>query len=970
MARPIADRLVKKRQMLIALFVSVGFTRAGGDPSPLQLKNLLFHEPRCPFRRNDSVFDPASPAGKMTADSLNRRVVIVTDANLLTASAHTRAFALDEDVLPGTQYKNEMPWLNHGRNITRTRSGRWFCCFTSDTEYPINRWLLLCVGEGVHGGDFSEPIRLVGQADRWHHSVFEDEKSDIGQSCVLLDRNERLHVFFDDPKGVHHLSVEASAKDLSNPTAWSPIQQVVGPGNRLGDALLDGAGRCVIYHTLDGNLHRTIVGGATTLVSENAEHPSVHLDNAGVEHVAFERMRQIYYQREGGKPELVAHFCSSWPSIATTYDGKVIIVYQGEGNADLKRYPQLYSTLREAGGSTISYAVHDGKRWRLHDLLRSSEIILKRRPHHRHPQVDPKFVPAMEEFWRPSLSIDRNGSIWMFFVNTTRRHIYWSRFQGESFGEHHEARGAYDCMSRSLWLMKDARQSGAIGFMNAACNRMYFDSIPTPSIDPGRVVMLDQLESEHIIGLEQQLGMWEKHPDPVFGWQISGEDIDSHILWAQVYRAEGGLMMHYMTNGPELRCNALPGRAFSADGIHWEKRKPELTGYWTLDGAPMPNAFWRPLYMEDPTEPDPGQRFKGLYAMWTPVDRIEHRMYRVVVSADGKNWRMRNDLDPVVQGDISVPEHLIRDDNDPDPHRRYKFITCHGSQPGRGVVSWTSPDLLHWNHIVYMRENPDELRSAVCPYATGPLPLDPDAGEHPWEEEIHDAYQWREHGLLMYHYDSFYFGANQHVEKALGVSRDGRHYWRVKRGRINLPHGACGSWDSGRVRTSVPVRVGDELRMYFCGMPASYFDNPDAPDYKPPLWADAWSVNSKDWALLLRPWRVGFARMRVDGWAYMQMAREAESGEMVTIPFDFAGGAMTVNGVGLGNGLQVGWLSADGRQPIAGFASADCRFSSGDAVDAGASWTGGTGPKPGRYRLQFKFNDLRAKLFAYGWGAR
>ena len=74
---------------------------------------------------------------------------------------------------------------------------------------------------------------------------------------------------------------------------------------------------------------------------------------------------------------------------------------------------------------------------------------------------------------------------------------------------------------------------------------------------------------------------------------------------------------------------------------------------------------------------------------------------------------------------------------------------------------YTSPDGIHWHQTVWLRENPDEIASPVSPYSTGPIILDPDGAENPWEEEIHDAVGWRENGILMTHYDAFYFHFNQ-----------------------------------------------------------------------------------------------------------------------------------------------------------------------------------------------------------------
>ncbi|HRU07085.1 MAG TPA: hypothetical protein P5137_15065, partial [Candidatus Brocadiia bacterium] len=250
---------------------------------------------------------------------------------------------------------------------------------------------------------------------------------------------------------------------------------------------------------------------------------------------------------------------------------------------------------------------------------------------------------------------------------------------------------------------------------------------------------------------------------------------------------------------------------------------------------------------------------------------------------------------------------------------------------------------------------------------TGPIALDPDAAESPWEEQVHDAVLWRENGLLMFHYDAFYFDGNQHIDKALAVSRDGRHYWRVLRGKPNMPHGACGEWDSGRVRTCPPFRCGDELRLYFCGMPAGGFSDPDKAaateaDAAPP------SPDHQKLFGQLRPWRLGMARLRVDGWAFLRLDRDADAGQFTTIPFDYDGGALVVNGSGLQPGaVAVEILNAETGAPVPGFEASRCVFSHSDSVSSRAAWTGAPPLPTGRYRLRVHLSSHKARLYSLGF---
>jgi len=902
-----------------------------------------------------------------------------------------RRFLLDEEVIPGTfvhpKLHTEIVYANHGKHITRNSDGLWLCAFISSRGLEDANYLGLAVSPTAQavGGDFPEPIWLVGAAHEWYDTLFPAAGGKLSNVCVLVDGEETLHVLYSDASGVWRLRADAAGDDphsrLSEPAAWTGPEQVAGPGAELGDVTHLPSGQTAVYFVREDALWEQ-VGDTAHPICERAEHPSVWIDGGGTRHIAFERDRRVYYARStdgaawtdaAGNPgaELVAHFCSSWPSIAVTPEGTVVIAYQGEGKIDLKRHRERYNQLRPGGGSTVSYAVHDGERWAIHDLVRSSEIVLKRRVSTNLivQGLAGRFETHMEEFWRPSLAVDRHGVPWVFWLNTTRRHVYFARFGGETFGDHFEARGPYDCLSRTMFVQKDSRDRPGIGVMTFACNQLYFDHLPVPeysSAERRRVVFLDNLELAQWSGVDHCLGMWEKHPEPIFGQGISGDSRDDDIAWCAVEQTDVGFEMRYMGQG-ELRSNAMPGRAFSPEGLRWEKREPFDRDAMTIDGEPFPSSFWRPIFLEDPDEADPDRRYKGLVAEYRYERGIELRCWIVVTSPDALNWRRVPGLPTVLLGDISCGFHLFRDDEDLDPARRYKVSLLMGSNAGRAAVMFTSPDLIHWERKRWLREDPNALASSLAPWPTGPIAIDPDAAESPWEEEVHDAVLWRENGLLMCHYDAFYFHSNQHTNKALALSRDGRHYYRIKRGAANMPHGNCGEWDSGRDRTCIPIRVGDELWLYFCGMPAGGFSDPDDPrtyEIEPGPPSPDENLRHAE----VRPWRVGLARLRVDGWAYFRLAREAEQGMLTTIPFDYAGGGLVVNGSGLEPGaVGVEVRRADNSAAVPGFEAEACRFSDSDSVAGRVTWRGDRRLPHGRYRLRFILRDPRAKLYSFGF---
>lgn len=900
-----------------------------------------------------------------------------------------RRFYADEQVIAGTELHPRRPeafvYANHGRQVVRNRDGRWLCAFVTGRNLDTHNFLALAVSDtpDAVGGDMAT-VWLTGQEYYGLDALFH-QTSLITGVCLLIDDADTLHVLYSDAGGLWRYRADASganpADQLAKADAWTGPERLADAGDLLCDATWLPGGEIALYLTRDGDLFERVVGGAERRVCENARRPTVFVTPAGHRHVAFERDRRVFYigspdgvawrdMNGSADPAMVAHFCSSWPSIAATPDGKVVIAYQGEGKADLRLDPERYVTLRGAGGCTVSYAVHDpaAPGWRIHDFLRSSEVLLSRRRGSNLIGSRGDFRHMMEEFWRPSLAVDKHGVLWMFYANSTRRHVFFTRFLGETFGDHFEAQGPYDCMSRILYLQKDCRGQSDIGFMTLASRRLYFDHVPTPDLVSDasrRVVFLDNMEVAELKGVEHRLGRWRKHPEPLFGKGITGDTRDDDVAWCEVRPVEGGYEMRYMGQG-SLRSNAMPGRAFSADGLEWEKREPLDHLAMTLDGKPMPNTFWRPIYLEDPDETDPAKRYKGLQGDYFHEGCIEIRAWSVVTSPDTVHWTRVPGLPAIVLGDISCGFHLLRDEEDADPARRYKVSMLMASNPGRAVCVFTSPDLIHWSKVYRMRDDPEWAVSSTAPWPTGPIVIDPDGGESPWEEQVHDGVLWRENGLLMLHYDAFYFDGNQHISKALAVSRDGRHYYRVKRGALNMPHGNCGEWDSGRDRTCVPFRQGDDLWLYFCGMPAGCFSDPDAApagsaDAEPP------SPKTNEIFAELRPWRVGLAKLRVDGWGYLQRDREAESGLMTTIPFDHSGGTLVVNGSGLKPGAaHVEFLTPAG-DVVPGFEARASAFSVEDDLDSRVTWSDRSAPPPGRYRLRFVIRDPEVKLYSFGF---
>jgi hypothetical protein len=139
--------------------------------------------------------------------------------------------------------------------------------------------------------------------------------------------------------------------------------------------------------------------------------------------------------------------------------------------------------------------------------------------------------------------------------------------------------------------------------------------------------------------------------------------------------------------------------------------------------------------------------------------------------------------------------------------------------------------------------------------------------------------------------------------------------------------------------------------------------DPEAPDYLT-MKHTAW--NKPDFSWELRPWGVGLAKLRVDGWGYIQKEREATSCVITTIPFTYDGGRLVVNGSGL-DGVKVELRNAANTEAILGFESANSSFSECDSLQADVTWGAETELPHETYRLRFIIECVEAKLYSFGF---
>lgn len=211
---------------------------------------------------------------------------------------------------------------------------------------------------------------------------------------------------------------------------------------------------------------------------------------------------------------------------------------------------------------------------------------------------------------------------------------------------------------------------------------------------------------------------------------------------------------------------------------------------------------------------------------------------------------------------------------------------------------------------------------------------------------------WQRHGMFIGLYGCYLDNVN--VDARLAVSRDGVHWVRVRNDVPFLPTGEPGSWDGGMVFPSnYPIIEGEDVWIYYSGVEFNF-------------------ASGEGHASM------GRARVRLDGFAKIQLGPGEKNGALTTVPFDVGSGSgrrMVVNADHLAAGartLRVEILDADTGKPLPGFTANDCDPLVQDGIAIPVRWGSretldGINAKRVRFRFAFSGADGSPRLCAFGF---
>lgn len=395
------------------------------------------------------------------------------------------------------------------------------------------------------------------------------------------------------------------------------------------------------------------------------------------------------------------------------------------------------------------------------------------------------------------------------------------------------------------------------------------------------------------------------------------------------------------------------GYAISDDGITWTK--PRL-GLFEYNGNRDNNIClfrWGPV-IKDPAEEDPDKRYKMIVKGPTRKENI-----RVAYSPDGIRWAEGVRID-IPEWDGRKPDIvvLLRDEQDPDPQRRYKLVWQSGVQATK-----PGPERVRAKDLAFGPDVEHFTASKANPI------LSPNDG---LEQENHFLMLAPYRGMYVMPYECAWYMPNGTGnigsycgDIRLAVSRDGEHYRRVQPHQKVISRGRRGEWDDGfLVISDKPVIRDDTICLYYAGNGEDWTGWPvpnTPPGYQ---WTTAGSNRLS---------RMGLATLRLDGFTCLETTDREIPGYITTAPIDISDRAVGLV-VNVGDvqqnrsWVEVEVLDAEQDVVLPGFARGDCVDVCRDGICVPVGWKTMVlrGVDRSRIRLRFWLYGA-ARLYAFGF---
>lgn len=468
---------------------------------------------------------------------------------------------------------------------------------------------------------------------------------------------------------------------------------------------------------------------------------------------------------------------------------------------------------------------------------------------------------------------------------------------------------------------------------------------PNPiAVGQAKRLFADDWVVESSEGLTRTLHPVQKHPaNPVLRAEMSWEEPCVLLYGAVMYdpqREEDRFRMWYLCFTPNYNADyterlAKDGRiayAVSRDGIHWERPKLGIHEY---DGSRdnnivIPGPWGVASVHFDPRDPDPARRYKA---------QVRLNGHRAYFSPDGMHWNEQGRMSLSAFDRSTVHWHPVEQHWFASTKNWYK-VPGQEDQRGRGYAE--SDDFMNWGPVTFMCGTSHDSGEIVY-------------GLEPFYYEslffgLWDRYRHEPHGLL---------------DVQLAVSHNGRH-WRRPSEQAWIPLTPLPTdferktstrspetgidpfdprvpWDYANNSASMlgPIRVGDELWMYYSGRSTDHRSRPHVG-------------------------AIGLGTLRLDG--FFSLDAGETQGVLITKPLQLTGEKLRVNANAAVGSLRVAILDED-QQPTGPYSLENCKPITADSVRHTVEWTGASdlsGVAGKTVRLKFELTGT--ELYAFWTG--
>ncbi len=851
----------------------------------------------------------------------------------------------------------QLPLPPNGRQLTRRSDGLWFFTYASHTqetrwggEYTPETDIRIrasLVPNPLAPEDFDIEHVLVRKA-----SGYPTPGKRIKTGGYVIDAEGAAGAgtkpsMVIDPDGVLHLvwmrpdsdEVWYSRCDVSGPEASANLgrtdswyqadgktigaERIAEKGADLGDICLNAEGRpCVVFHNADGVFLSSYENDRWRLVyltGPGGKAPIVECGKSGILHVVY-----VHFEGYGGRGLIFYKKSEDGGLSWTGADGR-------SGEPDLAGgYCDAPPSLAVSGRDilivhrqayrVVTFSHHDGQEWRMNQV-----------------------IPGSYEYTSPSLTVDRHDVIWVQMMSSRHDWTGMSRWLGGEWGDLQQGRhleNPGDACGAERMMRADAEEFGII--LADSSHRLYFDtvSVPVPKTEKkSRVMFLDLLEVADIEGVTQVVEPMEKdscnpvltHGEPR-SWDAMQVNLQGTILKDEdLYR----IWYTGFDQKPFFPIQSACGYAESKDGVTWTK--PNL-GLFPYAGSKennicFPYGFhYQVLKMPEDLEPDPERRYRMAFTGDSMLLAFSPDGINWTLSEDNPLWRTYSFTRSEYGGSLDNVVYFL-DPEEPIAERRFKaypqtYVARKDNDRVTGLM--VSPDGFHFK-----------------PYVNNPV-IDADLGVEMQHHMMEVC--WRRHGVLIGLYGCYLDSVN--VDARLAVSRDGVHWVTVKNEVPFLERGEPGAWDAGMVFPSnTPIIEGEDIWIYYSGVEFNFAAGEGHAS-------------------------TGRARVRLDGFAKMQLESEARLGTLTTIPFEaeeLKDTRLVVNADGLSpvSSLRVEVLDGTTWEPIGGYTVGDCRPLDQDGIAIPVSWKdetlGGISSESVRFRFLFTGEEDSPRLCSFGF---